>query len=121
MTDNRRQFSRISFKSEGHLVAGGDEFKVEIFDLSLKGALIRPPSGIFIKIGTNVVLDMYLGEDAELFIRMPATVVHHQGEMFGLAAREIDLDSVTHLRRLVELNLGDQSLLDRDLGHLAHA
>ena len=38
-------------------------------------------------------------------------------ESFGQAS--IDLDSITHLRRLVELNLGDEKLLERELSHLA--
>ena len=50
---------------------------------------------------------------------MEATVVHHQGQDYGLACREIDLDSVTHLRRLVALNLGDAALLERELTLLA--
>jgi len=41
--------------------------------------------------------------------------------LLGLSCREIDLDSITHLRRLVALNLGDEALLDRELGLLAHS
>jgi hypothetical protein len=46
---------------------------------------------------------------------MEVTVVHHQGDCYGLACRGIDLDSVTHLRRLVALNLGDEALLEREI------
>lgn len=35
-----------------------------------------------------------------------------------LLCRSIDLDSVTHLRRLIELQLGAPSLLERDLAEL---
>jgi hypothetical protein len=37
---------------------------------------------------------------------------------YGLACREIDLDSVTHLRRLVALNLGDETLAEREFAQL---
>jgi len=43
-------------------------------------------------------------------------VVHHLAGYYGLACREIDLDSVTHLRRLVALNLGDETLAEREAG-----
>jgi hypothetical protein len=32
-----------------------------------------------------------------------------------LLCESIDLDSITHLRRLVELNAGDPALLEREL------
>ncbi|MDD2884758.1 MAG: PilZ domain-containing protein [Dechloromonas sp.] len=117
---NRRQFSRVIFQAEGRLVTLEGELQVAVLDLSLKGALIRPPADFFIRVGSHVELDLFLGPERDLSIQMSATVVHHQGEYFGLAVREMDLDSMTHLRRLVELNLGDESLLERDLGHLAH-
>jgi hypothetical protein len=120
MTDNRRQFSRVAFHSEGRLVTLDGEMTVKLLDISLKGALIQPPPGFFIRIGNNVELDLFLGPDSDMTIRMAATVVHHQGVSFGLAVREMDLDSLTHLRRLLELNLGDEALLERDLAHLAH-
>ena len=41
-----------------------------------------------------------------------------KGHCVGLLCRTIDLDSVTHLRRLIELQLGAPSLLERDLAEL---
>ena len=41
-----------------------------------------------------------------------------QGLHTGLLCKGIDLDSVTHLRRLIELQLGDPALLERDLAEL---
>lgn len=45
-------------------------------------------------------------------------MAHCNGEQAGLLCLTIDIDSVTHLRRLVELNLGDTDLLERELSHL---
>ncbi len=36
-----------------------------------------------------------------------------------MAISHIDIESIAHLRRLVELNVGDDSLLHRDLEHLS--
>jgi len=117
MTQNRRQFSRVPFQSKAHLVLAGAEHPVELLDLSLKGALIRPQGEFFATIGSNCMLKVGLDE-AGTSICMEATIVHHQGELYGLACREIDLDSVTHLRRLVALNLGDETLLEREIALL---
>lgn len=120
MSSNRRQFSRIHFQTDASLFLLGDELIVEVLDLSLKGALIKPKAEQFITMGTNCILKIHLN-DAVATIRMEATVVHHQGDHYGLACRELDLDSVTHLRRLVALNLGDADLLERELALLASA
>ena len=37
---------------------------------------------------------------------------------WALCAKHIDLDSISHLRRFVELNLGDEQELERELGAL---
>jgi len=51
-------------------------------------------------------------------IRMQARVAHVAGGRIGLEREHIDIDSITHLRRLVELNLGDPALLERELHEL---
>lgn len=118
MTENRRQFTRINFRSPGRLILADGEHPVEILDLSLKGALIRPVQPMFVNVGSNGVLHVRL-DDGETDIRMRVTIVHHQSDAYGLASQEIDLDSATHLRRLVELNLGDESMLEREISLLS--
>jgi hypothetical protein len=44
--------------------------------------------------------------------------MHVEGPQVGLRCASIDLDSITHLRRLVELNSGDPAILDREFGSL---
>lgn len=118
MTVNRRQFSRIHFEAEAYLSLSGHQIAVELLDLSLKGALIRPINEGFIQSGSEGRLEIRL-DDGETVIGMDTTVVHHHAPFYGLACRGIDLDSVTHLRRLVALNLGDEALLEREIGLLS--
>ncbi|MCK6410655.1 MAG: PilZ domain-containing protein, partial [Thauera sp.] len=54
-------------------------------------------------------------DDGEHRVSMGGLVAHCEPGLIGLACRAIDLDSVTVLRRLIELNLGDPTLLERDL------
>lgn len=120
MTRNRRQFSRIRFQTDARLYLPDGEYSVEVVDLSLRGALVQLPAHTFAAIGSHGTLKIRLDEMGTM-IRMETTIVHHQGDTFGLYCREIDLDSITHLRRLVELNLGDEALLNRELNLLAIA
>jgi hypothetical protein len=117
MEHNRRKFSRIPFRSEASLFLPDGEYVVDVLDLSLKGALIHPNANMFVTVGTNCTLKIRL-DDSGASIRMEATVVHHMANYYGLSCRDIDLDSVTHLRRLVELNLGDEALAEREFALL---
>lgn len=119
MTIERRQFTRIRFNANGRFSFADGEFEVEVVDISLKGALVRPQGNLFAAIGTEGILEIGL-DGADTAIRMETTIVHSKDGCFGLASREIDLDSITHLRRLVELNVGDEAILNRELTALVH-
>ena len=49
---------------------------------------------------------------------MDVWVAHEENKELGLKCKDIDVDSITHLRRLIELNLGDPDLLERELSAL---
>jgi hypothetical protein len=49
---------------------------------------------------------------------MAGMVVHLDGHHIGIECQNIDLTSLTRLRRLIELNTGDTALMDRELSHL---
>jgi hypothetical protein len=44
-----------------------------------------------------------------------------EGRHAGVLCRSIDLESITHLRRLIEVNLGDPAASDRELKALIAA
>jgi len=119
MTDERRQHSRIAFHSLAELVFPDRTLDVVVLDLSLKGALVSLPSDTSIENFTVCMLHVHLG-DAEINdnISMETRVAHCEEGRAGLLCLTIDIDSVTHLRRLVELNLGDPELLERELSML---
>jgi hypothetical protein len=55
------------------------------------------------------------------FIAMDVAVTRVQGSQLGLQCLHIDLDSVTHLRQLIERNSQDPALLARELSVLVGA
>ena len=117
MTDERRNHSRIAFHTSARLILDGDSINVVVLDISLKGALIELPSTRTVSQGATGTLQVVLSEIDDP-INMSIRVAHHEGGRVGLLCIAIDIDSVTHLRRLVELNLGDQELLERELSAL---
>ena len=49
---------------------------------------------------------------------MSSTVTHIDNERIGFKCQQLDIDSISHLKRLISLNLGDDSLLHRVLSAL---
>lgn len=115
---NRRQFWRAHFHSPVQLVLHGQVTEADLYDISLKGALVKVPDNWSGKSGDHCQLRLNLA--ANTVISMSATITHVAGRRVGFRCDSIDLDSVTHLRRLVELNAGDSGLLDRELAALIH-
>ncbi|WP_423595309.1 PilZ domain-containing protein [Roseateles sp. MS654] len=117
-TAERRHFSRIAFAGQAQLVTIDQRVPVEVLDLSLKGALLRLPEGTEVEPGALCLLDLPLAPH-EGRITMAAQLAHVNGDRAGLLCLGIDLESITHLRRVIELNLGDPALAERDLKALA--
>lgn len=121
-TDNLkpRHFSRIPFDAEVQL-----NFPLEkevqaahLLDISLKGALLETMSPIAnASRGQACRMMLHLGGDGE-HIAMEGRVVHYEDQLMGIECQHIDLDSMTNLRRLVELNMGDEVLLERELAEM---
>lgn len=120
MTDNdhqeRRRFSRIPFDSQAHINSKEGELHLNchVHDVSINGILIEKPDNWQGEIGSHYQIDLLL-EQGQLVIRMETVVSHIDDKMIGFICEHIDLDSITHLKRLVELNLGDPDLLHREL------
>ena len=119
MPHERRHFVRVQFDSPAQLTCAQGVFDVQILDLSLKGALLLAANPISLAAGTPCQLTVQLSEQDHIAMRME--IVHTEGPSMGLRCDSIDLDSVTHLRRLIELQLGDPALLERDLAELSVA
>jgi hypothetical protein len=119
MPYERRHFIRVQFDTPALLTSGHGVQSVQVLDLSLKGALLLASAPDQLASGMPCQLTVQLADHNH--IAMSAEVAHTEGRHVGLRCRAIDLDSVTHLRRLIELQLGDPALLERDLAELGAA
>lgn len=113
----RRRFSRITFHRPAQFTVGGTGGLVGVLDLSLRGALLEVPPGFAADAGAHCALVIRL-DGAEAIIQLEGEVAHRAGNRLGVRCTSIDLESVGHLRRVVELNLGDEELLHRELATL---
>ncbi len=112
MTENRR-FQRIHFDCKVEFETENSQQLCELLDISLKGALLDQ-CACTAQEGSACRLILTLDESAEVRIIMQGVIAHRSGNRVGIHCQSIDLDSMTHLRKLVELNLGDDALLQRE-------
>ena len=115
--DERRRFSRISFRRPATLRVGGAVITVNVLDLSLKGALLEVPAGLAATSGGHCTLIIHL-DMGEATIHLDGQIAHYQGARMGVHCTSIDLESIGHLRRVVEFALADEDLLHRELAAL---
>ncbi|MBR9726490.1 PilZ domain-containing protein [Shewanella intestini] len=116
--DERRKFSRILFGANAYIALAEQTWKTTILDLSLNGALIKRPNNFVGKLNTLLKLEFVL-PDSEVQLVIDAMLIHKTPEHLGLKCVHIDVESISHLRRIIELNIGDAELLNREIEMLA--
>ncbi|MGM0632121.1 MAG: PilZ domain-containing protein [Pseudomonadota bacterium] len=113
-----RRYTRVFFDAETVLTQGDEAWVVQLRDLSFQGMLVRLLPGQSPDPDQPIEATIHLGGDIQ--ISMTCRVANHHDNALGLKCCHIDLDSLTHLRRLVELNLGDIRMLEREFSALGH-
>lgn len=113
---DRRRFKRIAFDAKTELSQGQHRWPVQLLDLSLKGMLIQRPEPWLGDASQSFEADIHLSDDAE--VKMDVHLTHDDHGQLGFVCLHIGLESIEHLRRLIELNLGDPEELERELGTL---
>ena len=108
-----RRFTRIHFDAECEVHYPGGAVVMQLEDISLRGVLLTCTQPLNIQVGDTVEINSYLAND--VLIRMNAELRNIEAPHYGFFAREMDLESISHLRRLLELNLGEEALLEREL------
>lgn len=119
MTEYRHSH-RVNFDSMVEFKTSEVEHICELVDISIGGALIAACSGATPQSGTPCQLTIHLNDADENKIVMTGTVAHKIENRVGIHCVAIDVDSMTHLRKLIEYNLGDVELVNRDFDALIH-
>lgn len=116
--EDRRQFTRILFSINAEVEIEDNTYPVSIHDISLNGALVTAIDCEYSLKGKFGILHFLLSDnDSE--VTMNIAIVHEEENETGLQCNAIDIDSVTHLRRLIELNLGNDEQLNKELSQLS--
>lgn len=109
-----RRFQRVHFEAEVEVAFDGQSVQCDLVDIALKGALLE----------AREELPLTLGGICNLAINLPGTtialdfqaqLVHREERHYGFKFLSEDLETMTHLRKLVELNTGDPESVRHEL------
>jgi hypothetical protein len=116
--DERRHFSRILFNAACTLHQNDMEWSTEVLDISLRGILVHKPDHFSMERKEPCEATIRLsGSDSHIIMSLYFS--HEDQNGLGFRCKHIDIDSMTHLKRLVELNLGSEDMLRRELHSLS--
>ena len=114
--DNRHNV-RVNFSWPIRLSGEGGDFSSTILDLSLKGILLdrpekwpSPPNG--------TAFDVEISLESEISLSMSAQVVRTSTQTVALEWTSIDIESISHLRRLMEFNSGEPERINQEIKSL---
>lgn len=117
----RRRFSRVIFSGDCSLseeVAGKIEiFETELLDISLNGALVQRPKEWHDEPDVLINLNLTLSA-SDIILEINSIVCHQEEGLLGIKFLTLSLESISHLRRLIELNLADEALMHREMSQL---
>lgn len=113
----KRKFSRVKFNAE--ILIKIDEYwiKCDLLDISLKGILLTVEEPYSLDMGKKYDLKIKL-PSSTIVLSFEGRSVHKRESQFGLRFENFDSDSFTHLRRLLELNTGEDQLIRSEISHL---
>ncbi len=123
--DERRRFTRVLFSTLAKVTCHNTTWESRIIDLSLNGALLTLPDEFKGQLNDTCQLSFSLfSDDIDVLMDCHITHIEHHHDKdrayIGLQCDQVDLDSVSHLKRIIELNTGDEGLLHRELEQLSH-
>ncbi len=113
----KRRFSRVPFEADVVLSQNDEQWQTKLLDISLNGVLLEIPENWQGGKGDRFSLELIFTDSGSL-ITGEVAVTHEENNHVGCRIINIDVESVAHLRRLMELNLGDPDLMDRELAAL---
>lgn len=112
----RRRFQRIEFDAPVTISQGAFSAQSEIIDISLRGLLANMVEN---SLDAEQECHLSIVLSTEIIIELKGELVYQSEHGLGFIITPDDLDSMVHLRRILELNAEDDSLLDRSFSNLS--
>lgn len=115
--NEKRRFSRVPLKVICRLTHKEHSVYADLVDISLKGALVEVNDKLSLATGNTCFLNITLCS-AEITLDFETEVVHMTDDLIGLRFDHMDVDTMIHLRTLLEANTGDPDRIRDELNFL---
>lgn len=112
-TEEKRQFTRVSFVTEVKLTQGDQIWLGHVVDISFKGILVSSRSPFKFDNNHPIIAEISFENNTSMHIKVEEA--HNNGQFYGFRFLEFDVDGMTHLRNIIMHNLGDESACEREL------
>ena len=111
--EENRYYKRVNFHVNAAARIDDILYTGELYDISLKGSLIKMDKkpGKYSDKPCTVMLKL---PNSNITLQFESKIVHQKNEFLGFKFEGTDVDSITHLRRLLVLNTGDEEGTDRE-------
>jgi hypothetical protein len=104
----KRNFTRVVFRTEALVTIEGRQIRGEVENLSMNGMFLRTTE----KVARDESLDIKIclsGASSELSIDLKGNVIRQDDDGIAIQFRGMDLDSFIHLKNTVAYNRGDEN------------
>jgi hypothetical protein len=112
--NEQRRFTRVVFVNHISLNKGEQQWDGTVVDISFNGILVSSDASIGVNEDDPIIGATIHFENGDR-INARLVLAHHHGKFYGFSFHEIDSDSLTHLRGIIEYNLGDGHTCEREL------
>jgi PilZ domain-containing protein len=115
----RREFHRIGFVTKAEISNAHKKWETETQKVSLNGVQVKCPPHWTGKIDEHYTLTFPIQDPNVPFkMQMQTKITSQDDNHIGFTIEHIDLDSLSHLTRLIELHLGDPELMAQELAKI---
>ncbi len=112
--DEKRYFTRINFKAHSQIEFDNNTYEGDLLDISLRGALLSFKDPVPLKKKDCCTLIIHLhSSDIKLIFEAELTHIHENNMGFKFLGE--DVGTMTHLRNLLSLNVGDYDKITDEL------
>ncbi len=119
---DKRNYARVQFVENAQVNCAGAVIDCRVLDIALKGVLLQfPPESVPQLTSDQEVTIIIALEGRDLFLEFQAYATHFNDSTIGFRFTSMDSDSITHLRRLLELNSGDPEEIYRELSYMINS
>ena len=110
----KRRFTRVDFQTSATVRSpDGRELRGQVENLSLKGLFVVSPEPVVEGLDVEVLLELS-GNESRFILDLKGRVVRRETRGFAvdLVLKGIDIDTLTHLRYIIDYNLGGDVAVD---------